>query len=52
VDAIWAAIIPVCVSIVGGGLAISWKLGGLDTSVKNMDDRLEKVEAAIARRRA
>lgn len=46
----WAAIIPVCVSILGGGLAVAWKLGGLDTSVKNMDDRLEKVEDWIRRR--
>jgi outer membrane murein-binding lipoprotein Lpp len=47
VDAVWAAVIPVCVSILGGGLAMAWKLGGLANQVQELDDRMDHVERKI-----
>lgn len=33
---IWAIVVPVCVSIIGGGLAMAWRLGGLSTKVEEL----------------
>lgn len=43
----WAAVIPVCASILGGGLAMAWKLGGLTNQVKELDDRVDHIESKI-----
>lgn len=40
----WAAIIPVALSIVGGGLAMAWRLGGLDRAVQDLAHHVEKLE--------
>lgn len=34
--AVAAIVVPVVVSIIGGGLAMAWRLGGLERSVKDM----------------
>lgn len=34
--AIIAIVVPVCISIMGGGLAMAWRLGGLERTVKDV----------------
>lgn len=47
---IWAAIIPVCASIIGGAFVMAWRLGSLNRTVqehgedmRDMTNKLEKV---------
>jgi hypothetical protein len=50
-SAISAVILPIAVSILGGGLAMAWRLGGLERTVKDtqadvqhLDRRVEGIE--------
>ena len=43
----WAPWAGLAVSIVGGGLAVAWKLGGLERSVKDLGGRIKRVEDKI-----
>lgn len=47
--AVWAAVIPVCASILGGGFAMAWKLGSLDRTVKDMGEDVRTMNARIER---
>jgi hypothetical protein len=43
----WAPWAGLAVSIVGGALAMAWKLGGLERSVKDLGGRIKRVEDKI-----
>jgi hypothetical protein len=42
--AIVAIVVPVCLSIVGGGLAMAWRLGGLERTVKDVKEDVSEVK--------
>lgn len=46
---IWAAIITVAVSILGGGFMMAWKLGALDRTVKDLADDVREVKDRMER---
>ena len=46
----WGALAAVCASIIGGAMAMAWRLGGLERRVKDMDDRLGHLEDDLAGR--
>lgn len=50
-SSVWAAVIPVCASIIGGAFVMAWRLGTLSTKVEEQSSdmrdvlrRLERVE--------
>lgn len=38
-----AIVVPVAVSILGGGLAMAWRLGGLEATVKSLVERFDRL---------
>ena len=42
-----AIILPLAVSIIGGGLAMAWRLGGLERSVKDLVDDVGKLDTKV-----
>lgn len=47
VSAILATVIPITVSIIGGGLAMAWRLGGLEHTVEDLSDDVKEMKGQI-----
>lgn len=42
-----AVVIPTAVSILGGGLAMAWRLGGLETTVRDMKEDVDEMRRLL-----
>lgn len=47
VPAILAATIPLGAAIIGGGLTMAWRLGGLERTVKNLVDEMKDMRTEV-----
>ncbi len=45
----WATVGAVAVPIIGGALAMAWKLGGLERAVKDLGERVKRLESTVSR---
>jgi hypothetical protein len=50
VAAIAAVVVPIVVSIVAGGLAMAWRLGGLERSVNDLATDVVEMRDELRRR--
>jgi len=44
---ILAATIPLAIAIIGGGLAMAWRLGGLERSVKDLAEDVKELKDKV-----
>lgn len=47
VPAILAASIPLAIAIIGGGLTMAWRLGGLERSVKDLSNDVTEMRTEV-----
>lgn len=47
VYAILSATIPLAVAIIGGGLAMAWRLGGLERMVGDLNDDVKELKGQV-----
>lgn len=47
IAAILSATIPLAIAIVGGGLTMAWRLGGLEKTVKELNDDVKELKGQV-----
>jgi hypothetical protein len=47
VPAILSATIPLAIAIIGGGLAMAWRLGGLEKMVGDLNDDVKELKGQV-----
>ena len=44
---ILAAVVPLAIAIIGGGLAMAWRLGGLERTVNDLQNKVDDVSDTV-----